>query len=197
MTGDLSVASSMRVWIVAAFARATSTPCVAVFKLASASARLARVVSRFVERTSRSRCEPAPSWTSLRERSASTAARFDLALLLDDGRLGDGKPLRGRIDTRVGRGELRIERDGVELHEDLARLHERAFVDQDLLYPQRFLRGDVDERALDPTVARDDALRKGRLPALPVPKADEQRQGDGRRGEAPRERALRDFPRHG
>src|SRR6185436_16022195 len=75
VTGERSVASSMRVCTVAAFLRATSTFSVAVASIASTSDRPAFVVSTFVLRTSSSRCEPAPCSTSRFERSASTSAR--------------------------------------------------------------------------------------------------------------------------
>ncbi len=82
MTGDRRVASSMRVWIVAAFLRATSTFWVAVCSIAWASERPALVVSTLVVRTSSSRCEPAPCSTSRFDRVASTPARSISLLLL-------------------------------------------------------------------------------------------------------------------
>ena len=78
MTGATSVASLMRVWIVSAPARATSTSCSAVRSVACASASAACSVSTFVVRTSSSRCDPAPCLTRFVERSSSTWARWML-----------------------------------------------------------------------------------------------------------------------
>ena len=86
---------------------------------------------------------------------------LDLALLLDDRGLGDRQLLlRGR-DARLGLGQLRLQRDGVQPHQHLARLDQVAFVDEDLLDPQRFLGGDVDQLA----------PRSGRCPRRSPPAA--------------------------
>src|SRR4029078_10879632 len=88
VSGEQSVASSMRVWIVATFLRTTSTCCSDVASIASASPRVALVVSTLVLRTSSSRCEPAPCSTRRCERAASTPARsislFCLVMLAFD-----------------------------------------------------------------------------------------------------------------
>ena len=81
-------------------ARATSTSCCAVCQLASASESVARVVSSFVVRTSSSRCEPAPCFTSLLERVDLDLRELDLALLLDDRGLRSPPASRARPRRR-------------------------------------------------------------------------------------------------
>ena len=60
---------------------------------------------------------------------------LDLALLLDDGGLGDRQPLLRGGDARLGLGQFGLQRDGVQPHQHLARLDEVALVDEDLLDP--------------------------------------------------------------
>ena len=148
-------------------------------------------------RTSSSRCEPAPSLDQVAGALGLDLGELDLALLLDDGRLGDRQLLLRGGDARLGLGQLRLQRDGVQLHQHLTRLDERAFVDEDLLDPQRLLGRDVDQLRLEPAVARDDPLRQRGLLRLPVLEADERDHHDGDRRDDPLERPLRDLLGHG
>src|SRR5262249_28090364 len=86
---------------------------------------------------------------------------------------------------------------GIELHQYLAGPHNRALVDEDLLDPERFLRGDVDELSLDAAVSGRDSFRQRRLRLLPVAEADE-RGHEGDRGHGnPFHSWLRDLAGHG
>ena len=84
---------------------------------------------------------------------------LDLALLFGDGSVRHRQAfLRGR-NGRIGLFQLCLQRDGVQLHQDLTWRDESAFVDEDLFDPEGFLGGHIDELCLDPAVARYDPFR--------------------------------------
>ena len=60
--------------------------------------------------------------------------------------------------TLLGLGQLGLQRGGVQSNQHLARLDEIAFVNEDLLDPERFLGGDIDQFGLDPAVAGGNSL---------------------------------------
>ena len=157
----MSVASSMRVWIVATFASRDLDLLAGGLQLglllgvgppwwspASSCGRRTPAASRRA---------PRPGF---RERSSSISASSISLLRLTMAALATASCSCAAATCCVGLGQLGVQRDGVHLHQHLARLDQIALVDEDLLDPQRLLGGDIDQLALDPAVARRDPLRQ-------------------------------------
>lgn len=113
--------------------------------------------------------------------------KVDFALLLDDARIDNRLLLAGARDVRLGFGQFGLERVGVQPDQYPAWFDQVAFVDKNLLDPQRLLRGHVDEFGLDAAVAVGDPLGQHCLQRQPVAVAKEPGSGDGGGEQHPRQ----------